>query len=249
MDMPSQSQRLPAVAEHTLLATIRRGTIDGAEGPSYVGRLKQVLRTLKSAAALAGAGAALTEVSSGSCEPGPPGHVLDLMLYEPEHKLRLELAFDPPTRNWLPALSGELGALLDLILCNCKGYVAAPGPGTDGNAQWLRAAQAEALFFSRPVPAPIESEPVRIELDRLNREDPESTTGLFHLRLRLPQRRVVGRRTVESHPLETVKQGLQVLAVLYQLADLYPGHAADGAVLLRAAHELLRDLRKDANRL
>lgn len=248
METRSQTQRLPACAKLTLLAPIRRGTIDNADGLSYLGRLKQLLRTLKSAARIGGTGAALVGAPAESGESTPPGHVLDLTLFEPEHKLRLELVIDPPPRVWLPALSGEVGALLDLILCNCKGYVATPEPAPDLNAQWMHAAQAEAQFFSSAPPALIESEPARLELERLHREDPDSPTGLVHLRLVLPRRSADPRRTVESHPLETVKQGLQLLAVLHRLAELYPAQGADGALLLRTAHDLLRELRKDAIR-
>lgn len=246
MDMPTQPHRAPELAGLTLLAPVRRGPIDSADGPSYLGRLKLLLRTLKVAANLAGCEPALMEVPAGSSQPVPGGHRLDLTIFEPEHKLWLELALDPPPRAWLPALSGNLGALLDLILCNCKGYVVKPGP--DANAQWLRVAQAEAQFFSRAVPARIENEPARLELERRKREAPDAPTGLIHLRLVLPRPSEDSRRTVASHPLETVKQGLQALAVLYRLADLYPADGADGAVLLRAAHELLRDLRRDAVR-
>lgn len=249
MDLRSPTHRPPGIAELTLLAPIRRGIVDGADGLSYLARLKQLLGTLKSAARLAGSNATLIEASAGPADPVAPCRVLDLTIFEPEHKLRLGLGFDPPPRAWLPALSGELGALLDLILCNCKGYVATSEPGPDRNAQWLHTAQAEAQFFSHTVPALVDSEPARRELDRLQREEPESSSGgLVHLRLALPQRAIDARRTVESHPLETVQAGLQRLAVLHRLVELYPAHSVDGAVLLRAAHELLRELRKDAIR-
>lgn len=248
MDVRSPTPRPLAAAALTLLAPIRRGAIDGADGPSYLARLEHLLRALASVAGLAGADSALIDAGAVPADAAQPGHTLDLTIFEPEYKLRLELALDQPLRTWLPALPGELGALLDLILCNCKGYSTAPGPTQEANAQWLHAAQAEAQFFSHTVPAPIDSEPVRRELERLRLDDPAQPTGLVHLRLRLPRRDVDARRAVESHPHETVKAGLQMLEVLHRLAELYPTDAADGAVLLRAAHELLRDLRKEAIR-
>lgn len=248
MDVRSQTQRLPKIAQLTLLAPIRRGHVGGTDGLSYLARLQQLLRTLKNVAWLAGAEAASIEAAAGPAEPGRCSTTLVLTIFEPEHKLRLELGFDPPLRAWTPALPGELGALLDLILCNCKGYVAMPDPGEPANSQWLHTAQAEAQFFSVTAPALIDNELVSRELGRISREDAESPGELSELRLVLPQRWVDPRRTVASHPLETVKAGLPVLAALHRLTDLYPPGGTDGAVLLRAAHELLCELRKDAIR-
>jgi hypothetical protein len=248
MELPSPTERQPGIAELTLLAPIRRGIVSGTDGLSYLARLKQLLGVLKTAACLAGGDAPVIEASANPAGPGVPGAVLDLTIFEPEHKIRLALGFDPPPRDWLPALSGDQGALLDLILCNCKGYVATSEAGPDRNARWLQTAQAEAQFFSHTVSALVDSEPARCELERLQRVEPESHGGPLQLRLVLPQRGIDARRTVESHPLETVQAGLQRLAVLHRLVELYPAHSADGAVLLRATQALLRELRRDALR-
>lgn len=248
MELRSPTQRLPGIAELTLLAPIRRGIVSGTDGLSYLARLRHLLAVLKAAAGPAGGDAPLVEASISPAGPAAPGRMLDLTIFEAEHKLRLGLGFEPAPRAWLPALSGDLGALLDLILCNCKGYVATSEAGPDRNAQWLHTAQAEAQFFSHTVSALVDNEPARRELERLQRVEPESRGGSLELRLVLPQRSIDARRTVESHPVETVQVGLQRLAVLHRLVELYPAHSADGAVLLRAAHELLRELRKDALR-
>lgn len=234
----------PEATELTLLAPIRRGFIEGVDGRTYLGRLQVLLRTLNAAVLSA------PEISlMQHAEHGGSVHSLQFTILEPEHKLLLSVGFARGQGPCLPALWREFGALLDLIFCNCKSYVPAHDQRFEDYAEWMRCAQADAAFFFNALPVTVADEGFLREMERLQRGHiGPAGTDVNSLWLRVPGPVVVARQRATSHPQERVRQGLQALAVLHRLIDLYPRAGPDGALLWRATQELLHDLRADAIR-
>ncbi len=248
MEEQTKTRQLQGITDLTLLAPIKRGFIDGIDSRTYLSRLKLLLRTLN-AARLSSREYSLIRPFADSAERIRTIHSLRLAILEPEHKLLLAVTFDRPWEPYIRVIWSEVGALLDVIFCNCQGYVTARDHSFAEYAHWVRSAQIEAGFFFNATPATVDDVQYLRETERLQRERPASSaTDLASVRLVVPDP-VAAAKAVATAPqnlIETVKQGMQALAVLYRLVDLYPPSSADGVVLLRAAQDLLRELREPA---
>ena len=246
MEEQTKTRQLQGITDLTLLAPIKRGFIDGIDSRTYLSRLKVLLRTLN-AARLSSREYSLIRPFSDTAERIRTIHSLRLAILEPEHKLLLAVTFDRPWEPYIRIIWSDVGALLDVIFCNCDGYVTARDHSFAEYAHWVRSAQIEAGFFFNATPASVDDVQYLRETERLQRERPASSaTDLASVRLVVPDP-VAAAKAVATAPqnrIETVKQGMQALAVLYRLVDLYPPTSADGVVLLRAAQDLLRELRE-----
>lgn len=258
---PDQSSKhLQGIVDVTLLAPIRPGLIDALDTRTYTTRLKLLLRTLNSLRSATRELAAFRPFSDGA-ERIRTIHSFRLAILEPEQKLLLAVTFDRAWEPYVRIIWRDVGTLLDVIFCNCVGYVSAHHHGVAEYFEWVRKAQVEAQFFYNASSLTVDDLQYLRKTERLHRDvprapqagDPSANPELDALELVIDDPEEVAWKTAQAHlapagappgPETTQTTGLRALAALYRLTDLYPADRGDGEYLLRATHEILKEFRE-----
>ena len=142
IEIQSKSKSLLGVSDLTLAATIKPGLIPALDSRSYESRLRFLLKTLNA-----------LRVSSLEVEPTPliadavdriraiHSFRLAIVGEEPPKRLLLSVAFDGGWEPYMRRIWRDLGPLLDVIFCNCEGYLDAHSHDFPAYAGWVRSAQ------------------------------------------------------------------------------------------------------------
>ena len=217
----TKSKSLLGVSDLTLVATIKRGLIPALDSRSYETRLSLLTRTLNT-----------LRVSSLEAEPTPliadavdrirALHSFRLAIVGQEpRQLLLAVTFDGGWESYMRRIWRDLGPLLDVIFCNCEGYLLAHDHTFAQYTGWVRSAQVSTEFFYNASSLTV--------------------NDLHYLRQR--ERERSGAAAQAGLPGKTaLEQALPALTALYRLTDMYPPNTDDGACLLRAALNILKDV-------
>ncbi|ANW00451.1 Dyp-type peroxidase [Bradyrhizobium icense] len=217
IDIQSKSRSLLGVTDLTLAAKIKPGLIPALDSRSYESRLRLLLRTLN-----------LLRVSSLEAEPTSliadavdriraiHSFRLAIVGEDPPKRLLLSVAFDGGWEPYMRRIWRDLGPLLDVIFCNCEGYLDAHSHDFPAYAGWVRSAQVTTEFFYNASALTV--------------------NDLHYLRQERQGWHDAGRRGL-------LEEALSALTRLYRLTDMHLqlASANDGDSLLRAARHLLRD--------
>lgn len=256
-----KSRSLGGSSDLTLLAPIRPGFIDSLESITYKTRVKRVLE------ALHGARQSTHEYKTArllSDSIERVGVILSVRVavIEPEDKVLLVVTFDGNWESYIRVLWDKVGTLLDLIFCSTVDYVNAYEHRFDEWLEWARRVQLETGFFYGP---PDTTAKDALYMRRIERMSVRGAGGeLQELRASQPSAEdAVERFTnffkdgkVDDDPPialpsklermvhECIVNGLQGLAALYRLVDLYRPGTNDGETLRRASVDLLLEFVK-----
>jgi Dyp-type peroxidase family len=245
------SMHLQGITDLTLLAPIKKGLIDGLHTRTFKTRLKILLQTLDSLRSAFREFLPIRPFSDGA-ERIRTIHSLRLAIIEPDDKLLLAVTFDRSVEPYIRTIWRDVGTLLDVIFCNCAGYVSAYDHSFAEYISWVRKAQIEAQYFYSAGPLTVDDLQYLANTERLHREN---IGGLAASDVSAAQLLVVDPAVLAAATAianlgrpgetlgETEKLGLTGLAALYNLTELYPADRADGGYLLRAAHEILKEFR------
>ncbi len=174
----------------------------------------------------------------------------------PRKFMYLVATFDGAWEPYIREIWRPLGYFLDLVLCNCEGYVAASDSSFEEYAQWVRDNQLDSAIFYSTSGLTVE--------DKIYLSDVEQI--LLHHHNDNPIERVA--KHTFKHPDEAANEemrrdperaltlGAEALNVLYKLTDFYPPTFArqqagaskemgEGRFLLNATRELLRGFDPD----
>ncbi|UPK04510.1 Dyp-type peroxidase domain-containing protein [Bradyrhizobium sp. 170] len=226
IDLQSKSKSLLGVSDLTLVATIKSGLIPALDSRSYDTRVRTLLRTLNT-----------LRISSLEAEPTPliadavdrvralHSFRLAIVGEDPPRRLLLSVAFDGGWEPYMRRIWRDLGPLLDVIFCNCEGYLDSNSHNFPAYAGWVRSAQVETQFFYNASSLTV--------------------NDLYYLRRKV----VTDQRGDHERPPHDgqkashsiLAQAIPALTALYRLTDLYPPLGDDGGFLLRAARHLLGD--------
>jgi Dyp-type peroxidase family len=169
----------------------------------------------------------------------------DVPLRRPRKYMYLVATFDGPWEPYMRLIWRPLGTFLDLVLCNCEGYV----PSTESfekYAAWVRANQLDSAIFYASSGLTVADTIYLEELERIQREKApdDSDLEIAELSAKTPDRAAA--EEFGSDPVGALRLALEALNVLYKLADYYPPPSApgvggeDGWYLLRASRDLLK---------
>lgn len=222
----SKSKTLLGVTDLTLVAPLKRGLIPAQDSRSYESRLVLLLRTL-SALRTASLEAEPTPLIEDLIDGIRAIHSFRLAIVgqAPARMVLLSVAFDGGWEPYMRRIWRDLGPLLDVIFCNCDGYLHSSSSSYADYIGWVRSAQVSTEFFYNATSL--------------------SVDDLHYLR-RMEQERIDGHAAPK--PKGTIlDQGLAAVTALYRLTDMYPPVAGsgDGEVLRRAAWHLLRDFHRE----
>lgn len=216
-DVLTKSRSVLGATEITLMAPLKRGLIPALDARSYETRATLVLATLH-----------LLGVSRREIDPTPDiKEVADairsirsfrLAVVGQPPQMLLSVSFDGGWEPYMRRIWRDLGPLLDLIFCNCEGYLLSRNHGFRAYAAWVRQAQVKTGFYYEGSPLTV------ADLQRLR----DAADGPDH-----------------APPAEvgTLQEQARAAVVgLYRLTDMHPPRSEDGDTLLVAARLLLRSL-------
>ena len=217
------SRTLRGITDLTLVAPVKRGLVAAPDARSHETRLTLLLRSLNTLRY------ASLEIDAAPAIPDMIDRVRALQSFRlaltdgPDNTRLLVLAvsFDGGWEPYMRRVWRDLGPLLDVIFCNCEGYLLARTHPYADYARWVRSAQRTTEFFYTASPVTVS------DLHWLRAQQ----------RAPAPPAPVVGNAALAA-------QALPGLTALYRLSEMYPPGTADGACLLHAAHDLLRPLWK-----
>jgi Dyp-type peroxidase family len=231
------SKHLESVSDLTLTAPIKQGFIDAFEAVTYETRLGKLLEALFKIRSTA------REYSKIKPFVDSAERIQSLLDYrlailddcEP-HRLMLSATFDKPFEPYMRLIWRPLGPLLDVIFCNCDGYVTATGHNFPQYLDWVRRAQVDTNFFYSANGFSVGDVDYLLKVERLIREN----QPISALQTARPAGAEEEARLVRAaNGDETDQLGMEALVSLYRLTDFYPPDSPDGAILRRATQQLL----------
>ena len=239
--------------ELVVCAAITPGLLPSLDTVTYKSRVKQLLKLLH-AARKSSHEFQMFRALSDAVERVGVIHSLRVAVLEPEDKIMLSVNFDGTFESYLRVIWQKAPRLLDLIFCNTVGYVTGWDHSFEEWGAWLRSVQVETPFFyTTPGVTYQDLQYLRMN-ERHGRRDGASEAAVTRITTPTAERiawdiiqnqRDPQNGSYASPPATLVggpagvRQGLQGLAAIYRLADLYPPNTPDGLVLHRAARELL----------
>ncbi|MDE2145355.1 MAG: hypothetical protein KGJ24_01555 [Burkholderiales bacterium] len=241
-ELITKSRNLVGTSDLTLLAPIRPGLVPSFNSISHKSRIKSLLQALNAGRSSAHEYALLRPFSDAVERVGKI-HSVRVAVLEPENQVLLAVTFDGSWEAYLRVLWQKVGTLLDIIFYDTEGYVCAYDRPYDEWAGWVRRVQVETHFYYGTPALTVGDVPLLQAEERQRRACPYQPGN----ELAAARRHGVGAEAaawqqVTASPAtgaETFKQGLEAMAALYRLTEVYQPGTDDGQVLLRAVRDLL----------
>ncbi|GCL60982.1 hypothetical protein [Pseudaquabacterium pictum] len=248
--LKTENPSLAGGTELVVRAPLRQGMVPSLESVTYRSRTQALLRLLH-AGRRGSHEYQLFRAMSDAVERVGAIHSVRVAVLEPQGEVMLSVNFDGPFEAYVRVIWQKASRLLDLIFCNTQNYPLGWRSSHSVWRDWLESVRVDTPFFYALPGQTYQDGQYLAVHERLQRRSPDD---LALARLAVPEAEQIAwdlvLTTTEpggegppedtlSGPRAAIRQGLQSLAGLYRLADLYPPGTADGQVLLDAAHELL----------
>ena len=142
--------------------------------------------------------------------------------------LYLTATFDGAWEPYMRLIWKPLGPFLDLLFCNCEGYVTAGDHGFDEYAQWVRDNQMDSAIFYSTTGLTVRDHLYLNRLEQIQRAQPAAEADRLIARLTMPdpERAASAERqkaTGDTGQYAAIHRlALEALTVIYRLADYYP---------------------------
>lgn len=235
------TRHLQGYSELSLRAPIKDGFVPSLDSRTYVSRVKAVLDSLHLLRTTSRE-YSLIRPFSDSTDRIRTINSLRIWVDDAERFVVLSVGFDRPWEAYLRTIWRDVGTLLDLIFCNCEGYPISAECTFAEYGKWISDARTDTRFFYNNSNLTVDDLQYLSQAERLQRGNVAGDLACAEMVAEDPERMAI--RTALAAWPETLTQGMQALSVLYRLADLYPPDLLpDGDILLRAAQQLLRELR------
>ena len=254
------SKILEGINDLVILAPIKDGFIHAFDNITYATRLRIVAQALNDIRATAReyekpspfADASERILSLLDFRVG----VLDQDLYQlapdglrSRRYMYLIATFDGVWEPYMRLIWRPLGPLLDLLLCNCEGYVRATQNSCADYLAWVRKSQIDSAVFFTTTGLTVSDQVYARKLELLSRG---GASDVVIADMRMPDPGTEAARLRQSSVVEMRRANrlaMEALGVLYRLSDYYPPLAADyrldagyereDGLLLQAAHTIL----------
>ncbi len=251
---------IAGASDLTILAPIKKGLVPALDAVTYKTRVKRVLRLLHLGRTLSHE-YEIGRVLSDAVERVGKIHSIRIAILEPEDKVLLVVTFDGAWESYIRVIWQKVSRLLDLIFCNTEGYKLGWESTFDEWCAWLRGAQAETLFlYSQPNLTNTDTHYLQ-SIERIQRRTSDAVVADLDIAKysvasaeakaqRLWSEGVdldnkpYGQKRPSVISSSAFRQGLRTLVGLYRLSDVYMATVGDGAVLHRAAQEMLIEFKE-----
>lgn len=248
MALDTSSKNIEGIADLVVSAPIKNGFIDAFENVTFETRLRltaQALHQLRVAAREYEMSKPFADIAERI--QSLRAFRIGILDTQPQRRLILAATFDRALEPYMRLIWNPLGAFLDLLFCNCEGYVTATDHSFAEYLAWVRANQVDSTIFYATSPLGVTDEAYLIKLERLQRGGGSSGADLELARMTADdpselaaEARTFALRTGAQPRADFLTMAIEALVVLYRLADLYPADRldGDGKYLLRAAQNL-----------
>ena len=243
---PVSSKHLDGISDLVVAAPLKQGFIDAFEHVTYETRLRMAMD-------------ALFKMRSTSREYNLIKPLVDsaeriqtirsfrLAIVEVEttasveKRLVLAVTFDKPWEPYIRQIWRPLGFMLDVIFCNCEGYVTAGDNSFEKYARWVRDNQVDTGFYYATSTLSVVDFQYLSQVERLQREKPGAIADGRVVELVAEDPEIAAERVREAQLPKTNDIALEALGALYRLTNYYPVDrpVREGRILHRAAHSLL----------
>jgi Dyp-type peroxidase family len=231
------SKHVGMATELTCLMPIRAGFVPIMDTRTYATRLRLLFRVFQTLRVTA------REIRSRRAVPdivdlARTVHAFSWSILG-ERQLLLNVTFDRPWEPYIRVIWKDLGPLMDLILCNCEGFVPS-SEGFDAFARYVRQHQVDAGFFYPASSLTVDDEKYLVEFERRQRREGSGfMRDVTALAADDPIAEArAARRSARAN--EARDQWLAVLGALYGLRSLYPDGTKDQELLHAAARRFLQ---------
>jgi len=232
------SKNIDGITDLVVVAPIKEGFINAYENITYATRLRLVAEALNRVRVTAREYERVTPFSDVTeriltlldFRVG----VIDKDLFslhdgpQAQRYLYLTATFDGAWEPYMRLIWKPLGPFLDLLFCNCEGYVTAGDHGFAEYAQWVRDNQMDSAIFYATTGLTVRDHLYLGKLEQLQRSMPSGAADQAIARLTMPDpeaaaraERLKGTANLPQY-LEIHRLALEALTVLYRLADYYP---------------------------
>jgi hypothetical protein len=238
------SKHLEGISDLTLTAPIRQGFVPALENVTYETRLRLVMKGLFRMRATAREYARIKPfVETAERIQSLLDFRLTVLDGPEPRRLLLTATFDRPFEPYMRLIWDPLGPLLDVIFCNCEGYVLAAENGFEDYLAWVRSAQIDTDFFYAASQHTVTDVRYLSQIERLYREarEPDRDLAAAAMTARDPADEAAEVRARPSNQDLVKDMGVEALVALYRLADYYPTYNDEGRFLRRAAKSLLQE--------
>jgi hypothetical protein len=247
MALEITSKNIQGIADLVICAPIKQGFIDAFENVTYETRLRLATDAFHQMRVVAREYELIkpfTDVAE---------RIQSLLAFRigiidthPQRTLFLAATFDRPWEPYMRLIWNPLGTFLDVLLCNCEGYVPATDNSFSDYAQWVRNHQVDSTIFYATTPLTVGDQLYLSKLERLQRVGGAKGKDLALAKLTADDPEVVARQVRQDalrNPklrAEFLTMSTEALVALYRLADYYPPDRpqGEGRYLLRAAKDL-----------
>jgi Dyp-type peroxidase family len=259
-----KTRSLAGSSDVTLLAPIKPGLIPSLESVTYTTRARRVLGALTTGRTSTHE-SSLLRAFADAVERVGKIHSVRIAVIERDEakgdppdepdKILLAVTFDGGTESYVRVLWQKVGILLDVIFCNTVGYVTAWDHTFDEWAGWIRSVQIETDFFYGMSGLTFDDVQYLRKQEWVHRKRPGKVPPDPLPPNEIPAELEATRETVKSAEelswsqigsrpdviKELGRQGIRALVLLYRLTAYYLPGTTDGALLHRAARELLQE--------
>lgn len=221
---PTKSRSVLGATELTLLAPLKRGLIPALDSRGYQSRAALVAATLHAL------GVSRREIDPTPAIPEVADAIRGIRSFrisvlgseelQQRPQVLLSVSFDGGWEPYMRRIWRPLGPLLDLIFCNCEGYLLSTQHGFPAYAAWVRQAQVETGFYYEASPLTVSDLHLLADEKGLPAPAPASVTGSLQ------------------------EQARAAMVGLYRLSDMFPDiqGSAEADIPRQAAMLLLGDI-------
>ncbi len=167
---------------------------------------------------------------------------LDKLSQEPKRYLYLTATFDGAWEPYLRLIWDPLGPFLDLLFCNCDGYVTASEHSFEEYAAWVRDHQVDSAIFYATTGLTVRDHLYLNRLEQMQRARTGAAAdkAIACMTMPRPEAAAAKERDDRTQLTKIHELALEALTVLYRLADFYPPEWQAGIPRLREGHYLAR---------
>lgn len=257
------SKHIDGIADLVVVAPIKDGFIKAFETISYASRLELAANALNRVRVAAREYERVTPFSDvterilslldfrvGVIDKDLFGFVpdgADKLTPSPKRYLYLTATFEGGFEPYMRQIWRPLGPFLDLLFCNCEGYVTATEHSFEEYMQWVRDNQMDSAIFYNTTGVTVRDQKYLAGLERAQRNG-KTGEELAKLSMHYPEDDATATRL--AYPEKTIELGFEALNVLHKLADYYPPEWMTGPIgeanrpneghrLLRVTREIL----------